>query len=471
VRSHFVSGRDIGDEVRYVLERRGQPRRPGVLLDKPGLLLNPWALRTTSSSVQLARSGGAFAPSPARAPAPAAPPPPPAASRSSPPSTSPPTPASTSCPPPRSCSPTSASTSAASSTIPRAQLGAAQHLRVLVVDPTQSSSADLPLPATELRPRDLRLRLALAHDGHFSEERRVEGVAAGSTLVVEDLRSGKLELVDTTARAHQVLLALGAPDHPARVRLRHPVAHPRRDHPPRPLQQVRLPRAPPVPVLPRPRILRPRRPPLPRHKRHKTFVDRWLLAEDLSAFRDPWAFHRLNALERVLLARRHPALAPAIARLLGDAVDLVPPDPERDARLVDTLLGATALEGGGVAAEASAAFAVMSLDESSDDDGEQARPPPRPSCANARRARRARRASTSSRPSPRWSDAAPPPGPPPRPAAPRRASAAAASTATPSPPTCSSAARPPRSSAPPTRPRSGPSPTGGTSAAPTPART
>ena len=376
VRSHFVSGRDIGDEVRYVLERRGQPRRPGVLLDKPGLLLNPWALRTTSSSVQLARSGGAFAPSPARAPAPAAPPPPPAR--------------------PEPALDLAAYTSLdflpsaavvlanlrlderGELTIPRAQLGAAQHLRVLIVDPTHSSSADLPLPASELRPRDLRLRLALAHDGHFSEERRVEGVAAGTTLVVEDLRSGKLELVDTIARAHQVLLALGAPDTlrefsflthwhtldetTRRARYSKYACH-----------ELHL----FLYFRDREFFDRVVAPYLP-HKRHKTFLDRWLLAEDLSAYRDPWAFHRLNALEQVLLARRHPALAPAIARLLGDAVDLVPPDPERDARLVDTLLGATALEGGGVAAEASAAFAVMSLDESSDDDGEQARRPAAP---------------------------------------------------------------------------------------------
>ena len=68
------------------------------------------------------------------------------------------------------------------------------------------------LPATELRPRDLRLRFALAHDRHFTELRGVDGAPAGATLVVEDLRSGKLELVDTVARAHQVLLSLGAPD-------------------------------------------------------------------------------------------------------------------------------------------------------------------------------------------------------------------------------------------------------------------
>src|SRR5690606_14833764 len=72
VLSHYVSGRDIGDEYRYVLDRRHAPRRPGVLADKPGLLLNPWALRTTSTQVQHARAGKGYAASGLRgAPAPA----------------------------------------------------------------------------------------------------------------------------------------------------------------------------------------------------------------------------------------------------------------------------------------------------------------------------------------------------------------------------------------------------------------
>ncbi len=380
--SHFVSGRDIGDEVRYVLERRGHARSPGLLLDKPGLLLNPWAVRTTNTGLQQARSGGAFAPSPARAPAPAAP------------------------PAPRG--PAEASLDLAAYTsldflpdaariltnlrldergelvVPRDQLGAAQHVRVLIVDPALTTSADLPLAATPLRPRDLRLRLALAHDGHFSEERRVDGVTTGTTLVVDDLRSGKLELVDTTARAHQVLLALGAPealrefafltqwhsldDTTRRARYSKYACH-----------ELHL------FLYFRDRDFFDRIVgPYLAHKRHKTFVDRWLLGEDLAAYRDPWAFHRLNALEQVLLARRHPALAPAIARLFADAVDLIPPDPQADARLVDTLLGATALEGDGITAGAAATMDSLEL-ELDEEVSEKATRAPSPKRSRARK--------------------------------------------------------------------------------------
>src|SRR5207302_3645741 len=56
----YVSGRELGDEYRYVLERRGAKRFPGLLVDRPSLLLNPWSRRTTTTDVATARAGGAF---------------------------------------------------------------------------------------------------------------------------------------------------------------------------------------------------------------------------------------------------------------------------------------------------------------------------------------------------------------------------------------------------------------------------
>src|SRR5207244_172081 len=38
------------------------------------------------------------------------------------------------------------------------------------------------------------------------------------------------------------------------------------------------------------------------NKKDKTFLDRWLLEEDLSAFLQPWQYGRLNTVERILLA-------------------------------------------------------------------------------------------------------------------------------------------------------------------------
>jgi hypothetical protein len=409
VLSRYVSGRDIGDEYRYVLDRRARPRRPGVLLDKPGLLLNPWALRTTSTGVQHARGGGAYGASGARssvAPSPAVGRPQAQASGEQA--------AYAALDFMPAAAPVLANLrpdARGELEIRRADLGAAQHVRVIVVDPARTSVVDLPLPATPLRPRDLRLRLALDPAGHFSEERRVEGASAGSTLVIDDVRSGKLELVDTTARAHQVLLALGAPD-PLRefgfVTQWHTLddATRRARYGKYACHELHL-----FLYFRDPAFFAAVVRPYLANKRHRTFVDRWLLAEDLAEFREPWAFARLNALERVLLARRIPALAPAIARLLGDIVDLIPPDPERESRLVDTLLGAAALEGPGMAESAAAA-----MDEIDALEAMPVKEAAKKMAAPARSRRRAESDAELAEPEPAMPASAPSPGAPPPPA-------------------------------------------------------
>ncbi len=99
----FSAGRQIGDEYRYILERRYGKLYPGNMLTRPGLLLNPWEVRDTGldelslKAMQqagchraAAKAGRSAAPSRKRprqarqSPAPAAPPPKPT-STSSPP--------------------------------------------------------------------------------------------------------------------------------------------------------------------------------------------------------------------------------------------------------------------------------------------------------------------------------------------------------------------------------------------------
>src|SRR4026209_180335 len=59
--SVFLSGRNIGDELRYILDRRSARKYPGNMLERPQLLLNPWAIRTTQTSIQEAQGGDDFA--------------------------------------------------------------------------------------------------------------------------------------------------------------------------------------------------------------------------------------------------------------------------------------------------------------------------------------------------------------------------------------------------------------------------
>ena len=56
--SVYLTGRNIGDEYRYILDRRGTKKFPGNMLDRPQLLLNPWAIRSTETGEQAAPRRG-----------------------------------------------------------------------------------------------------------------------------------------------------------------------------------------------------------------------------------------------------------------------------------------------------------------------------------------------------------------------------------------------------------------------------
>jgi len=56
--SSYHAGREIGDEYRYILERRYTKKYPGNMLRRPGLLLNPWAIDDTDSSLAMGGEAG-----------------------------------------------------------------------------------------------------------------------------------------------------------------------------------------------------------------------------------------------------------------------------------------------------------------------------------------------------------------------------------------------------------------------------
>ncbi|MBR4172191.1 MAG: hypothetical protein IKR48_11125 [Kiritimatiellae bacterium] len=70
-----------------------------------------------------------------------------------------------------------------------------------------------------------------------------------------------------------------------------------------------------------------------RNKRLKDFMDKWLLGEDLGEYAKSGRLQDLNALEQCLLARRVSSLAPAVARNLADWCEINPVAPEDEDRL------------------------------------------------------------------------------------------------------------------------------------------
>ncbi|HEX7702502.1 MAG TPA: hypothetical protein VF403_17305, partial [Kofleriaceae bacterium] len=338
----YVSGRELGDEYRYVLDRRTARRYPGLLLDKPSLLLNPWARRATTTGIAEARGGRGFAP-PMQAMAPGV---------------------------GRGGGGYSGGAVAAGGdayagydflaespivlanlvprdgvvTIALADLGRATAVSVIVDDPAGSTLRTAWLAETPLAVRDLRLRVALDPDRHAMQKKTIAPLRSGDVLEILDLATAKVHLIDSLERAHAYLLALrddatlrefawitrwhAMDESERRERYSKNACHELH------LFLYSKDRAFFEAVV-QPHLA---------HKRTKTFIDHWLLEADVSRYLEPSELAKLNAFELALLGRRL-RTEPALVRILADTVALLPPDPTTDMRLVDALLGAATLEG------------------------------------------------------------------------------------------------------------------------------
>lgn len=363
VLSTYVSGRDIGDEYRYILARRAAPRRPGMLLDKPSLLLKLWALRTTSNALQTAASGdnctlggrvGAAA-QPRRTRSLRLPGPLghaglvrlPERARGHPRQ-----------PPPRRA---------------RHHPHLARPARRRPARPRRRHRPPPELQRRPPAPEKRRPRTAIATCAWPSTPRatsRKSGgsrPSAGATIVVDDVRTGKLELRGHASPRASVLLTLDENDDDAALRdftfvtqwPSLPLAEQQRLYSKYACHELNL-----FLSIKDPPFFARVIPPHIAHKLHPTFLDRYLLGEDLRAFLDPWAFGRLNTLDNPPRPPRPRDCATPSPGSWATPSRIGVRRSERDARLVDTLLGAAGLEGGGIGGAASeAAELAMPMEE------------------------------------------------------------------------------------------------------------
>jgi hypothetical protein len=342
-RSAYVSGRDLGDEYRYILERKQSVKFPGNTLTRPGLLLNPWAVRSTETGVAVAAAGGEYdaegaasmsAPAPCAKPQPA----PGMAERSF---------ASVDfLARPAAVLANLKPAPDGTVTVSRETLGASTQVRIIVVDPSRTLTRDHFLPEVTTDHRDLRLKLGLDPLGHFTEKKEVALLDAGRKIDIADLTATKLETYDTLARVfglYRTLSGLAQLDAFEFI-LRWPKMtedEKRAKYGEFACHELHF-------FLSKkdPDFFRKVVQPYLRNKKDKTFMDRYLVEDDLSDFRRPWEFGRLNILERILLGRRIDDEHDPVGRHAGDRCDLLPIDLARDEFLFDTALKGKALEAG-----------------------------------------------------------------------------------------------------------------------------
>jgi hypothetical protein len=336
--STFHEGREIGDELRYILERRLARKFPGNMLERPTLLLNPWALEETATALGgEGRGGGRFggpsspAPGAARAGA--------VGERG------------------RSNNAGEFADLAFLANpsrlienlrpdaegklrVPLADLGDAQSVRVLVVDLRATAVAThlRPLSALSRKPRDLAA--ALDSEQNFAQRRSIEFVDVGKTAVIDDIRTAEIEVFDTLGKVFGLLrTASGNAELDVfSPLLRWPTltqVEKRAFYSAHACHELHF-------FLYRKdreffeSVVRP----YLANKLAPTFLDDWLLERELGRYLDDYEFQRLNTLERILLAARLPQSRAGILRRVADEGELTQLTPAETDAAIDRGLAA-----------------------------------------------------------------------------------------------------------------------------------
>ena len=375
--SRFVSGRDIGEEYRYILERRSSKKFPGNMLKRPGLLLNPWEVSDTNTSTDDAAAGEAYKKSKPKKEAGMA--------------KAPIEEMSDGLMGSGEITPNldffAKQAFVAYNLVPdengvisfkRSELGDRQHVHVLAVNfesaAYRSASLDAGEEGTQFR--DLRLQSHLDLKKHFTQQRNVTLLNAGDSLTIDDLRASEMETYETLRAVHGTMFGVNAEENFSEFSFvlnwnTLPAERKKELYSDYASHELNF-------FLYRkdPKFFETVIQPYLKNKRDKTFMDHYLTGSDLKEFTSPWKFGRLNIVERILLARRLGGDEPGIMkRHVGDLVELIPVDVEKKSFFFRSALRGRRMSGGvrydfadadgaqlNDTATASVAFAGMAFD-------------------------------------------------------------------------------------------------------------
>ena len=341
----FLSGRKIGDEFRYILERRYAQKLPGNMLERPELLLNPWAVRDTDSGQEKLSKGEKYS---------------------------------------RKSSGRGAAgfgdgggdpfSNGGGGASARSQsidflgndpvvmwnlrpdkngkmnikldaFGDRQHVHVLVLDPVGATYRELSLPDRGTKVRDLRLLNALDPEEHFTEQDSVTLMKKGDKLEIPDILTSKFETFDDLGAAYRYLLALR--NDPVLREFSFVVGWPKlEDAKKRELyskyacHELSFFLANKDPEFFKTVVV-----PHLANKKDRTFMDDYLLGRDLGSYLETYEYARLNVPERVLLARRSKDRIDGIRMDLRDRISLRPPNLGRETALFEGALASFGMSG------------------------------------------------------------------------------------------------------------------------------
>lgn len=356
--SAYLAGRDIGDEYRYILDRKYEQKFPGNVLDRPSLILQPWSRQTTDSTVQHAAEGGEFGQAGGgavgggrrdRAPGGVG------AGR---------------------VDPSSLDFLADGSVtfwnlapdaegrvvLSKEHLDDRHYLTVIVVNDHSTQRRTLTLPAHDVHSRDLRLTNGLDPKNHAALTKQLRVVETGDTLIIDDLRAARFQSFSSVADVYLYFQTLTSD---ATINEFHFVADwgTKTDEEKRELyskfachelnvflahKDLDFFRQVVVPFL--------------KNKRAPTMIDHWLLEAPLDSYLDPWQFQRLHVGEQLLLARRLPAERAVLIRHVNELYQLNPTSRAAFDRLFDVAVNLRSIRAGDPGSSETASFGIAGID-------------------------------------------------------------------------------------------------------------
>ncbi len=342
----FAAGRAIGDEYRYILERRYAKLFPGNMLTRPGLLLNPWEVRSTDLQAEemeaMQRAAGTAGGRAAAKKAAEAQRPGEAKSVASPEGDH-----SVNLDFVAQSAPVLYNLVPDEKGVVRIDvkaLGDRQQVQIYAENLTSAAWRTFALAEVPTKFQDLRLVRNLDPQKPFTEKKEATVLATGQALTLADILTADLESYDSLAGVHALFSTLNNDPKLAKFAwvLKWPTfkdEEKRAKYSEFACHELNF-------FLSRkdPAFFQKVVQPYLRNKKDRTFLDDFLLANDLRGYLEPWAFARLNMAERALLAQRLPGEATNTARHLRELWELVPPNPDRENQLFETALRGRAMQ-------------------------------------------------------------------------------------------------------------------------------
>lgn len=331
--SLYVAERQLGDEHRYILDRAHARIFPGLMLERPGLLLNPWAVTETETGREKLQEGTAYA----------------RARTAEPPRTPAESPAWRRYPHFPSSAPLFAFLHSPARiavnlrpdengviSFSREAIGAYRLLDCVIVSPTYTAYRSIALEGPPPLTRDIRQRETVSPQETYIPQRTVHVLSTGGSVRVSAAHGAQHMTYATVDDLFHYYLAVS--DEPTLEEFRFITTwHTLTQNQKRELygryacheltlflyhKDEAFFRE-----IIRPYILQ---------TMAQDFMTAWLCDDELFAYLSPARFAQLTPMEKALLARRLPAHQQAIARTLADAADVQPIPPETYARLFDT---------------------------------------------------------------------------------------------------------------------------------------